>query len=188
MAEESQEDYDLMPHQEVTRLRREVEDIKQHPFGSTHEGKELLEAISGLSQSMDHLTGLFQEAAEQMKLEERESELIGKKLDPLFGRIDELIDQNGKIAKGIIAVADMVKETNVKARPQPAPAPRPYPQQQFSPGIRVEPPAQQMMQQNFPPMANQGNPSQMSSPSGMPPPPPPLNAPEKKGFFSLGKK
>ncbi|MFO8016774.1 MAG: hypothetical protein R6U32_06735 [Candidatus Woesearchaeota archaeon] len=104
------EDYDIVPHEEVLRLRKEVEDIKQHPFGSTKEGKELLEAIKKLSESMDNLTGLFQEAAEQMKLEERESEMISKKIDPLFNQMNELIDENKKIAKGIIAVADMIKK------------------------------------------------------------------------------
>src|SRR3989344_7025994 len=192
MAGEREEDYDLLPHEEVTRLRREVEEIKQHPFGSSKEGKELLDAISRLSESMDHLTGLFQEAAEQMKLEEREAELIGKKLDPLFGRMDDLIEQNKRIAKGIIAVADMVKE---------APRPMQYARQmapgQMQPGIRIEPspiqgPAPMQPQSGIPPpMPPRASP--MSPPQfqggayGAMPPPPPLVKPEKKGLFSFKK-
>ena len=184
------EDYDLMPHEEVIRLRREVDEIKQHPFGSSKEGKELLDAISRLSSSMDHLTGLFQEAAEQMKLEERETEMIGSKLDPLFNKMDDLIDQNSKIAKGIIAVADMVKENTIrKSQPMPPPSQRPYsPQQQFAQGIRVEPPSPMA-----PPSFQQGVPAPMPPSQGMMPPPPnmppqQMSMPEKKGFFSLGKK
>jgi len=121
MAEDEGE-YEIVPHKEVLELKKQVDEIKAHPFGSTSEGKEMLAAIRRLSESMDNLTGLFQEAAEQMKLEERESELIGQKLDPLFLKIDDLIEQNKKIAKGILAVADMVKEDFSKARLRETPS------------------------------------------------------------------
>jgi len=181
---EKSEDYDLLPHEEVTRLRREVEDIKANPFGSSKEGKELLKAMNRLSESMDHLTGLFQEAAEQMKLEEREAELIGQKLDPLFGQMSELIDQNKKIAKGIIAVADMVHDT--KSAPRPSPMPR----------VRVEPTPMGGPPPGPPPMSS--SPPPMSGAPSMPPPmptsgmppgrmPPPPGKPKKKGLFSFGK-
>lgn len=200
MVGEREEDYDLLPHEEVTRLRREVDEIKQHPFGSSKEGKELLDSINRLSESMDHLTGLFQEAAEQMKLEEREAELIGKRLDPLFGRMDDLIEQNKRIAKGIIAVADMVKEAPQRQGMQ-YPRMGPQPGMSTAPGIRIEPTPFQsrppQMQGNMGNIPRPSPPSSSSMPSSNPPqgmnygsdlpPPPPLARPEKKGFFSFSK-
>lgn len=184
MAEEAEKDYDLLPHEEVIRLRREVEDIKTHPFGSAKEGKELLKAINRLSESMDNMTGLFQEAAEQMKLEEREAELIGKKLDPLFEQMNDLIEQNRKIAKGIIAVADMVKGSSSMPMPRAAPQPirvepSPLPRSPLPPGM-----------QSRGPLSAAGVPPPMPPPAGRPgpgmPPPPPEKS-KKKGLFSFGK-
>lgn len=186
----AEEDYDLVPHKEVLELKKQVDEIKAHPFGSTSEGKQMLEAILKLSESMDRLTSLFQEAAEQMKLEEREAELIGKKLDPLFGRMDDMIEQNKRIAKGIIAVADIVKENSGRPMQRSSPPP-----------IRVEPLSAQPMQRSsfssdFPPRTTTPPPlPPLGAGPGIAPPmmgpsqqfPPPAK-PAGKGFFSFSKK
>lgn len=142
----AEEDYDIVPHKEVLELKKQVEEMKQHPFGTSHEGKDMLDAIKKLSDSMDRLTGLFEEAAEQMKLEEREAEMISKRIEPLFGQMNDLVEQNRKIAKGIIAVADMVKESNQMASSRPQGQP-----------MRQQSPYQQNYNTNYPPRKMEGS-------------------------------
>jgi hypothetical protein len=43
-------------------------------------------------------------------MEEHDSALVSERIGPLFDKIENLEKQNEKIAKGIVAVADMIKE------------------------------------------------------------------------------
>ena len=112
--------------------------------------QDLQSSIDTLNQSINSLVGLFKEAAESMKMEEKEADIVANKLDPIMERLDMIIDQNKKIAKGIVAIADMVEERLPKLRgPE-----RPVPQPSMGPSMPL------MM----------GPPSAMSMPA-MPPPP-----------------
>lgn len=113
-------DYDIIPHEEILRLRKEVNELKKHPLGSTAAGKDLVSSIKELNQNMTNLFNLFKEAAEEMKLEESEAKVIAEKMSPMMDKFDMLIDQNEKIATGIVAVADMVKEDAMR-KPKPMP-------------------------------------------------------------------
>jgi hypothetical protein len=62
---------------------------------------------------------LFRDAADAMKLEEKESDAIGKKISPMLDKLNTLIDQNEKIARGIVGVAEMVREDVRKQQQQP---------------------------------------------------------------------
>ncbi|MBI1970612.1 hypothetical protein HYS47_02620 [Candidatus Woesearchaeota archaeon] len=104
------EEYELLPHKRVLQLEKEVGALKKNPLGSTGDGKSLMEHMDTLSKSMNDLVKIFKTASSQMDLEERETELVSKQLGPLMEKIDLLIDQNKKIAKGIVAIADMVED------------------------------------------------------------------------------
>ncbi|MFC1755113.1 hypothetical protein ACFL96_17255 [Thermoproteota archaeon] len=176
------EEYEIVPEEDVEALRKQVEDIKKNPFGSTPSGRELSGALNNLNDSINHLTALFRDAADAMKLEEKESEAIGKKLEPMLMKLDTLIDQNEKIAKGLIGIASIVKEDmekkkeeHVEAKPEKPAAEIPHPGTSMPgasiPGITAAP-AQK------PPAAMPGPPPGIATPTGAPAtPPPPTSAP-----------
>jgi hypothetical protein len=97
-----------------------------------------------------------------MKIEEREAETVGKKMDPMFSKIDMILDQNQKIARGIVAVADMMETQKPGAwRKEAEPAPISAPQNN-QPMMQPRP---QMMAGPSGPMAPQRTPG-MAPPSG----------------------
>jgi len=130
------DDYELVPGRIVSDLKRDMEELKRNPLGSTGSGKDLLQGIDNLNNSLSMMIDLFKEAAESLKLEEKEEEVLSKKIDPMIEKLDSIIEQNKKIAQGIVAIADMISEKletlEAPAKPQQAPQQRqPEMQQQF---------------------------------------------------------
>ena len=112
------EEYELTPYHELEELKNEIEKLKHSPLGETPSGNELLRAVQELNQSVKALTNLFKIAAEQLETGKNHEEDTLHKFDPMVHKINELIDQNKKIAAGIVSVADLVKEkTEQQARP-----------------------------------------------------------------------
>lgn len=105
-----------MPHDKIEALRNELSRMKtEHkPLDKANSG-ELMESISNLTETLDHFMQLFQNAIEEMKIEEREEELIVTELQPLHEKLDLIIDQNQKIAQGIVTLADMFKDQRIRA-------------------------------------------------------------------------
>lgn len=108
MSEE--EEYAIVSKKEFLALKRELERIKKNPLEGSESGEDLQASIDNLNKSLNVMLEVFKQAAEDMKLEEHDTETVGKQLGPINEKIDTLIDQNQKIAKGIVAIADMVKE------------------------------------------------------------------------------
>lgn len=154
-----------------------IEEIKQQ--GPSNK-KSLQDSVDELNKNIGMLVSIFKEANQNMKTEDYEAKV---NFDPIFDKLNQIIeqnkkidvvlDQNRKIAEGLIAVAELVRKDLPKlmARPEPRP---------------------QMMQQSFQPMPMQMQPQQRMMPqmqSGMPPiqqglpPLPPPPAPRKKGLF-----
>lgn len=111
--EEPEEDYDIVPHKRLIELEQKVETIKQNPFASVPSGKELVESMRALNRNLTDLTGLFKTAGEEMQTEQHDATLQ-QQLGPVMEKLDLLLDQNRKIARGIIAIADMLKEQGAK--------------------------------------------------------------------------
>jgi hypothetical protein len=186
------EDYELMPHAEISRLRKELSELKgRNPDAAMQE--ELNNSIKKLNEHLENMLLVFEEAAQEMRMEDRETEVIAAKIDPLMMKMDEIAEQNKKLAKGIVAVADMVKDLKI-VRPAKAPEP-----------IKAAPLPPVMKRPSFPPPEGPaGMPSFQQRPMpmeegptfgapplprrpmrGAPPPPPPV--PEKKKFSLFGK-
>ncbi len=141
----------------------------------------LKESIDNLNNSINSLMKLFKEATEQLKMEEHDSEVVDKKISPVMQKITTLEEQNEKIARGIVAVADMLKERQIK-----------------TPEFRsMQQPQQPMIRPAMPPPST-GQPQQ---PAVMELGPRPFQAPpvkplprveekkeEKKGFLDMFKK
>ncbi|PLW79631.1 hypothetical protein C0585_06560 [Candidatus Woesearchaeota archaeon] len=107
-------DYAIVPEEDFSKLKNKVDKIESNPFGESKEGKELVTTLKDLNSSMSGLVNLFNTATEELKIEEHDSSLIAEKVGPLFEKIETLESQNEKIAKGIVAVADMVKELKME--------------------------------------------------------------------------
>jgi hypothetical protein len=168
------DEYAIVSKKEFLMLKRELDKLKKNPLEGSESGENLQASIDNLNKSLNVMLEVFKQAAEDMKLEEHDSEMIGKQIGPIAEKIDTLIDQNQKIAKGIVAVADMVKE-KLEEIGEKAAAPKLPP---LSGGPK---PAAPTSRPSFGgPMPPQ-RPS-FGGPGGMPPPGlPPLGEPEGMG-------
>jgi chromosome segregation ATPase len=165
------EEYTLLSSKEVSELKQDIDYLKKNPLGGSKEGKTLLESIEKLNENIGQLIDIFKEASETMKAEERESEVIAKRIEPIEKKLEELSDQNQKIAKGILAVADMVSAKEEEKVPQSIPRP-------------VAPMMPRPMQMPPPQMQRPMSPPGMPQPMTLPPPP---RKEEKKGLFGFKK-
>ncbi len=108
MAED--EDYDLLPHKDIVRIKKELEELKQSK--QTTEAKSVVNQINQLRNSINDLLDIFKEAQESFKLEEKEPPYI----KDLLHKLEILSEQNTRIAEGVVAVADMIKELRSKEK------------------------------------------------------------------------
>jgi len=165
------DEYELMPERKLSSMKKELGEFRkraQSVDADTGLPRETVSSLENLNKSISSLLGLFQTATEELKLEERDEALISKKLDPLMKKVDVLLDQNEKIAKAIVAIADMVREEKEETAEEERPAPR-FEEPKAEPPM-FQPPSRPSM--TSPPMP---------PPRGMPagfPPPPPMGAPE----------
>jgi len=202
-----EDEYELTPHKQLEEMRKEIEILKKNPLAGTGSSKNLLAAMDNLSKQINKLIKIMSSAGEYMKEEAGEEE--HHEDGNLSKKFDTLIDQNKKIAEGIVAVAGMLKKQSSAPRIRPLPGmPKPRaapPKDIFStmpehppsrPRPRMPPPTPGAMP---PPMHLHTIPPPPSSPGGISPPPgpgaiPPLSPPmgeepkKKKGLFSAFKK
>jgi hypothetical protein len=154
------DDYALVPEREVEELKKEVEDLRKNPVGSTPEGKELMEQVESLNQTIHSLSDFFKEASESLeRFESKPKE--ESKIEP---KVDELIEQNKKIAKGIIAVADLVKDLTMKMESAHAEAPKIKQPKPAMPQPSFSPPNMSQHNDQMPPMPDFGKPPKMEMP------------------------
>ena len=155
-----EEEYEIMSRSTLNKLKSEVEEMKKGP------SKEMHESVRDLKGSMDQMINLFKVASEEMKTEKIEEKGVEKKLGPLLEKLDKISEQQNELAKGMVAIADMVKEHFPKIEHSIEDIQR----------IRLEPRKKAPMP--LPPLAPPGPP--MGPPPHMPPPPrmpPPPSAP-----------
>ncbi len=114
-----------MAELEVDKLRREIDSLKKK--GSEGNPEELSQAINSLIR-------IFAEASDDLKMDTHDSVLVGQKLDAIVQRLERIEIQNEKIAKGIVALADMVEELSMsKGVPRELSRPVPRAQPSFAP-------------------------------------------------------
>ena len=178
------DDYALVPEHEVEELKRQVQELRKNPLGSTPEGKELTEQIESLNQTLHSLMNFFKEASESLERYETKP----KESPRVESKVDELIEQNKKIAKGIIAVADMVRDLSVKIDTKPEPAPEPKPRMQARQPDFGMPSIQdfEMPNQQAPPSMPEFDDNLPPLPGNLPPLGPAPNPPrQKKKLFGF---
>ena len=110
------DDYELVPHSEIQDLKRQLEELRQQK-GMVEAGakekieitnKELFDTMNKLIEGINTMIKIFQRAGEDLSKAD-EGESIRKKLDPINEKIDELEDQNRKVAKAILAMSESIK-------------------------------------------------------------------------------
>lgn len=105
------DEYELLPKEEIDNLKKEIERLKKSPFGEAKEAENLLDAINNLNANIRKLIEIFTNAQAELESHYLES---GSPAEDL----KDIKEQNEQIAQGILAVADMVKETNEKIEKQ----------------------------------------------------------------------
>jgi hypothetical protein len=108
------DDYEIVPEKDFDSLKRDVEKIRNNPLGESAESKDLKASIDRLNDSITNLLLLFKTASESIKAESHDTEVMSKKMLPLFDKVERLSEQNEKIAKGIVALAEMFDELKAK--------------------------------------------------------------------------
>lgn len=109
------EEYDLIPHGKLKRLEEQIDELK-HPgsrrssSGPSSTGAMDNNAMQDLSESLKTMITVFTEAKDELRIEDEEKELLSNKIDPILKKLDSLLDQNEKIAEGILSLADMIRK------------------------------------------------------------------------------
>jgi hypothetical protein len=116
------EEYEIMPHKELMNLKTELKKLRTKG-GRMSTSKADLESMDTLNNSIQELVSVFKTAAKEMKTEENEEAQILHKLTDAIEMMNTIVDQNEKIAEGIVTVAEMIKDHMPKGDSKPAPHP-----------------------------------------------------------------
>jgi len=130
-------DYGLIPNEELLRLKKEIEGLRT----GKKSGSEMVDSIENLTKSIETLNELFFAATQEMRAEEKSEHKILKRIEPLFDKLDQILDQNTKIARAIVALTEMIRERkNSYQEPRPRPLFRPARPAPASPAPSFSPP------------------------------------------------
>lgn len=111
------DEYELIPEKEILELKKEINELKSHmglkkQEGSREDKKDVEEGQ--LIFAIRELTTVFKQAVDELRKQDTPSKQGNKKsgsgkLSGDTDKIDVLIEQNNKIAKGIVALADLLE-------------------------------------------------------------------------------
>ena len=104
-------DYELLPHEELEALRKEIEHLKKNPYSGSKQNKNLLDSMDELSISINKLVKILEGSQEEPIKEYAEASPT--KL------LKQISDQNAKIAEGIVAISKIMKKPTEKQKTQP---------------------------------------------------------------------
>lgn len=97
------DEYELLPAEELAKLRKEVEHLKANPLGGTEENKTLLQSVDQLTTSINKLIRVYGDIKQDM-MDEYE------KVKAVDEQFVDLKEQNKKIATGVLTVAKMLQD------------------------------------------------------------------------------
>jgi hypothetical protein len=100
------DEYELMPHTELDYLRKEVERLKRNPLGDTQASITLLDSMNKLNANIARLNDILAGANDEMVKAYSDA--------GAQDQLRKLSEQNEKLARGIVAVAELVKELQRK--------------------------------------------------------------------------
>ena len=100
------DDYELVSREDIHRLKDQLNKSK----GSDVDVPELRKSISHLNERLSTLIEIFDTAVEDLREEDKESELVSQKIDPIIARLRDIDEQNKKLAQGMVAINSLVDE------------------------------------------------------------------------------
>ncbi|MCF7798534.1 hypothetical protein K9M74_01385 [Candidatus Woesearchaeota archaeon] len=151
------DEYELLPHEEVEQLRRDVDKLKKNPFGDGKDSRDLIASINDLKHAIQSLHALFAQANHEIEQDFRSTSIKDH-----FKIISK---QNERIAEGIVSVAKMLEgqvQPNTSTTSLQPDATQQSPSTSTSMGLSQEP-----ITNPLPP--NQNNFLSQSSPNTVPP-------------------
>lgn len=95
------DDYEILPHGELEQMRGDIKQIKENPFGQTETGQTMLDAMNNLSTSINRLLSVLESANDEIVRDYEENKTSD--------RMDMIIEQNTKLAEGMVALGELVK-------------------------------------------------------------------------------
>jgi len=95
------DDYEILPHGELEQMRGDIKQIKENPFGQTETGQTMLDAMNNLSTSINKLLSVLESANDEIVRDYEENKTSD--------RMDMVIEQNTKLAEGMVALGKLVK-------------------------------------------------------------------------------
>ncbi len=98
------DEYELLPKQEIEALKKQLERLKKNPLGDLKEGESLLDSINELNNNIRKLIDIFARAGADLDKDYNEFNPVGD--------LKTIRDQNEQIAHGLVSIGDMVKEIN----------------------------------------------------------------------------
>lgn len=116
-----QDDYELVAKDDLATLRKELEEVKKDPASKYKSSLTLIEAMDKLANQITRLLDLFEKANKDMYADYQQG------VHEESQKLDHVINQNEKLAKGILALADRDPQPKPQA---PEPQPESKPQEQ----------------------------------------------------------
>ena len=111
------DDYELVPRSEIFELKKQLEELKSQK-GIVEAGakekieitnKELFDTMNKLIEGINTMIAIFARAGEELSKSDDDDQMLRKRLDPITEKMDDIEDQNRKVARAILAVSDSVK-------------------------------------------------------------------------------
>ena len=155
--------YELIPHQEISELKDELQKLREFPAGPS---AKLQVSLSEVSHKLDRMISIFEEALHQVDADGGLS--VSERLKPLLSKVDTLIEQQQEIAKGMVELADIVQGLKQQQQKQSSSSSS-MPNSNVQSSIST---SQNPMPQ-IPRSGPFGPPGPSFAPPGMPPLPPP---------------
>jgi hypothetical protein len=111
------DEYELMPRKDVEVLRQEIERLKRTTSGEMPSSGALVDAINRLNMNLNRLNDILTGANDEMLRMYHDTSLQEQ--------MRRILEQNEKLARGIVAVADMVS-ANKSVQQEPPKQPNPF--------------------------------------------------------------
>ncbi|MCA9478325.1 MAG: hypothetical protein KC535_04210 [Nanoarchaeota archaeon] len=100
----SAEEYELLPHEELQKLREEVEELKRNPMGNVQESEDLKTAMAKLTKAMHHLIDILTRTNDEMVSEFKRT--------TMSQHFEKISDQNEKIAQALLGFMHLQEQTH----------------------------------------------------------------------------
>lgn len=102
-----EDEYELLSHEEIDRLKKEAERYKNNPFIKNGADDKLYNSIMDMTKSINRLSAVFEDVKKQI-LNEQESG------DGPDAKMDKILEQNKHMAQALLAFGEKLEELSKK--------------------------------------------------------------------------